>query len=184
MKYTDTNSPESKMLDAMYGSGFEYRWAIVNGLWVCRISGDPNAIYKLIDQAKAGMPPQVCSEMQKAMSFIPEAGSKDAVFTYNYLRLMKMMGAFTPMPFTMPDVPSKSNLVFAAKVDNGSFALDFALPKEHLSEMMMAFQMIMQQQQPKQQMQPKPEQLPPGATIEPVQQKTPGQPTPVAPSGK
>jgi hypothetical protein len=152
MKFTDTNSPEAKAMETMYGSGFEYRWAIVNGLWVCRISGDPNAIYKLIDEVKAGTPAQVCSEMQKAMSFIPEAGSKDAVFTYNYLRLMKMMGAFTPMPFTMPDVPSKSNLVFAAKVDNGSFALDFALPKEHLSEMMMAFQMIMQQNMQKQPM--------------------------------
>ena len=71
MKFTDTNSPEAKMLDAMYGSGFEYRWAIVNGLWVCRISGDPNAIYKLIDQVKAGTPAQVCSEMQKAIADYP-----------------------------------------------------------------------------------------------------------------
>ena len=179
MKFTDTNSPEAKAMEAMYGSGFEYRWAIVNGLWVCRISGDPNAIYKLIDQAKVGTSAQVCSEMQKAIAFIPEAGSKDAVFTYNYLRLMKMMGAFTPMPFTMPDVPSKSNLVFAAKVDNGSFALDFALPKEHLSEMMMAFQMIMQQQ-----MQQQPGQMNQGMQQRPSPQMPPGQPMPVAPSGK
>jgi hypothetical protein len=162
MKFTDTNSPEAKALEMMYGSGFEYRWAIVNGLWVCRISGDPNAIYKLIDQVKAGTPAQVCSEMQKAIAVIPDAGSKDAIVTYNYLRLMKAMQAFAPMPFTMPDVPSKSNLVFAAKVENGSFALDFALPKEHLSEMMMAFQMMMQQQM----------------------QTKPGQPMPVAPAGK
>lgn len=162
MKFTDTNSPEAKALEMMYGSGFEYCWAIVNGLWVCRISGDPNAIYKLIDQVKAGTPAQACSEMQKAMSIIPDAGSKDAIATYNYLRLMKAMQAFAPMPFTMPDMPSKSNLVFAAKVDNGSFALDFALPKEHLSEMMMAFQMMMQQQM----------------------QTKPGQPMPVAPAGK
>jgi hypothetical protein len=179
MKFTDTNSPEAKMMEAMYGGGFEYRWAIVNGLWVCRISGDPNAIYKLIDQVKAGTPAQVCSEMQKAMSFIPEAGSKDAVFTYNYLRLMKMMGTFTPMPFTMPDVPSKSNLVFAAKIDNGSFALDFALPKEHLSEMMMAFQMMMQQQVQKQ-----PGQMPQEMPMRSSPQMTPGQPMPVSPAGK
>jgi hypothetical protein len=146
MKFTDTNSPESKMMEAMYGSGFEYRWAIVNGLWVCRISNDPNAIYKLIDQVKAGPPVQICSEMQKAMSIIPEASSRDAIVTYNYLRLMKMMQVFGPMPFTMPDVPSKSNLVLAAKIYNGSLAIDFALPKEHLSEMMTAFQIITQQQ--------------------------------------
>jgi hypothetical protein len=162
MKFTDINSPQAKMLEAMYGSGFEYRWAIVNGLWVCRISSDPNAIYKLIDEVKAGTPAQVCSEMQKAIAVIPDADSKDAIVTYNYLRLMKMMSAMGTMPFTIPDVPSKSNLVFAAKVDNGSFALDFALPKEHLSEMMMAFQMIMQQQM----------------------QTKPGQPVPVSPAGK
>ncbi|MGA2323348.1 MAG: hypothetical protein ABSG22_05825 [Sedimentisphaerales bacterium] len=180
MKFADTNSPEGKMLEAMYGSGFEYRWAIVNGLWVCRISNDPNAIYKLIDQVKTGTPAQVCSEMQKAMSIIPDAGSKDAIVTYNYLRLMKMMQAFAPMPFTMPDVPSKSNLVFAAKVDNGSLAIDFALPKEHLSEMMMAFQMIMQQQ-----MQQQPGQMNQGMPQkQPTPQSTPGQPMPVAPSGK
>jgi len=178
MKFTDTNSPEAKALEMMYGSGFEYRWAIVNGLWVCRISGDPNSIYKLIDQVKAGTPAQACSEMQKAMLIIPDAGSKDAIVTYNYLRLMKMMQAFAPMPFTMPDIPSKSNLVFAAKIDNGSFALDFALPKEHLSEMMTAFMMIQQQQ-----MQKQPGQMPQGMPIQPSPM-TPGQPMPVAPSGK
>ena len=164
IKYTDTNAPEAKMIDAMYGSGFEYRWAIINGLWVCRISSDPNAICKLIDQVKAGAPAQACPEMQKAMSFIPDAGSKDAVFTYNYLRLMKMMQGF--MPVKMPDIQSKSNLVFAAKVDNGSFTLDFALPKEHLSEMMMAFQMMMQQQ------------------MQQNMQQQPGQPAPATPAGK
>ncbi len=179
MKYTDANAPETKVINAMYGSGFEYRWAIVNGLWVCSISGDPNAVCKLIDQVKAGPPSQVCSEMQKAIAVIPDASSKDAIITYNYLRLMKMMQAFAPMPFTMPDIPSKSNLVFAAKIDNGSLTIDFALPKEHLSEMMMAFQMIMQQQ-----MQQQPGQMNQGMPKQSSPQMTPGQPMPVAPSGK
>lgn len=180
MKYTDTNSPEAKMLDKMYGGGFEYRWAIVNSLWVCSISSDPNAVYKLIDEVKAGPPAQVCSEMQKAMAVIPDADSKDAIVTYNYLRLMKMMQALSPqLPFTMPDVPSKSNLVFAGKIDNGSVAIDFALPKEHLSEMMMAFQMMMQQQ-----MQQQPGQMNQGMPPKQPKQMTPDQPMPVAPSGK
>jgi hypothetical protein len=57
-----------------------------------------------------------------------------------------------PVQMQMPafNIPSKSNLVFAAKVENGSFALDAALPKEHLQEMMMAFQMMMQMQMQKQ----------------------------------
>ncbi|MGD0551877.1 MAG: hypothetical protein ABSB25_04415 [Sedimentisphaerales bacterium] len=178
MKFTDINSPEAKILETVYGSGFEYRWAIVNGLWVCRISGDPNAVCKLIDQVKAGPPAQVCSEMQKAMAVIPDAGSKDAMVTYNYLRLMKMVQAFAPMPFTMPDIPSKSNLVFAAKIDNGSLAIDFALTKEHLSEIMMAFQMMMQQ------MQQQPGQMNQGMPPKQPRQMPPGQPMPVAPSGK
>jgi len=179
MKYIDTNLPEAKMIDKMYGGGFEYRWAIVNGLFVCRISSDPNAVCKLIDEVKAGTPAQVCSEMQKAIAVIPDADSKDVIVTYNYLRLMKMMQAFAPMPFTMPDVPSKSNLVFAAKINNGSLAIDFALPKEHLSEMMMAFQMIMQQQ-----MQQQPGQMNQGMPKQSPRQMAPGQPMPVAPSGK
>ncbi|MGB7582994.1 MAG: hypothetical protein WBL85_11180 [Sedimentisphaerales bacterium] len=179
MKMADANLPEAKMIEAMYGGGFEYRWAIVNGLFVCRISNDPNAVCKLIDQVKAGTPAQVCSEMQKAMSVIPDADGKDAIVTYNYLRLMKMMQGFTPMPFTMPDVPSKSNLVFAAKIDNGSLAIDFALTKEHLSEMMMAFQMIMQQQ-----MQQQPGQMNQGMPPKQPRQMPPGQPMPVVPSGK
>lgn len=187
MKYTDANSPQGKVLDAMYGGGFEYRWAIVNGLLVCRISSDPNALYQLIDEVKAGSPAQVCSEMQKAMSFIPDADSKDAIVTYNYLRLIKMMQGLTPMPFTMPDVPSRSNLVFAVKIDNGSLTIDFALPKEHLSEMMTAFQMMMQQQtqQPGQPAQGMPMQPAPQRTPgQPAPKMMPAQPMPAAPSGK
>lgn len=146
MKFTDMNTPEAKMLDAMYGKGFDYRWAIVDGLFVCRISSDPNAIYKLIDRVKAGPPAQVCPEMQKALAVIPDADKSDVIFTYNYLRLFKMMSAMMPVPMPQMDIPSKSNLVFAAKADKGSITIDAALPKEHLQEMMMVFQMMMQMQ--------------------------------------
>ncbi|MGB2808029.1 MAG: hypothetical protein WBC22_09820, partial [Sedimentisphaerales bacterium] len=55
MKSTDPNLPQGQMIDAMYGDGFEYRWAIVDGLWVCTIGGDvDSAIRKLIDEVKAG----------------------------------------------------------------------------------------------------------------------------------
>jgi len=153
MKYTDSNSQQAMMLDQIYGSGFEYRWAIVNNLWVCRISKDPNALHQLIDQVKSN-PTQVCSEMQKAMTFIPDTSSQDVILTYNYLRILKVAQLFSPMPLNFPDMPSKSNLVFGAKIGNGSLAVDFALPKEHLAEMMTAFQMMMQQQM--QNMQQKP----------------------------
>jgi len=155
MGMVDGNSPESQMINKMYGSGMNYRWAIVNGLWVCKISGDPNAVYKLIDQAKAGPPAAMCSEMQKAMPLIPDANNMDFVATYNYLRLFKVIGTMMPVPMPSVDVATKSNLVFAAKLQNGSVTVDIAVPKEHLTEMMTMFQMMMMQQQmPRQQQQP------------------------------
>jgi hypothetical protein len=101
------------------------------------------------------------------MSALPDAGSEDAIITYNYLRIMKMTAGLVQMPFTMPDVPSKSNIVIGAKIANGSAAIDLALSKEHLQEMMTAFQMIMQQQMQHQIQQD----LPPGATVTPVNKK-------------
>jgi hypothetical protein len=145
MKFSDGNSPELQMVNNMYGQGINYRWAIVNGLWVCKISNDPNAVYELIDRVKAGPPPQMCAEMQKAMSLLPDADSKDFIATYNYLRLFKAMKITMPLPMPAIDVPTKSNLVFAAKLQNGTVTLDMALPKEHLAEIMTMFQMIMQQ---------------------------------------
>jgi hypothetical protein len=65
------------------------------------------------------------------------------------------------------DIPSKSNLVFAARVENGSFTLDAALPKEHLQEMMMAFQMMMQMQ-----MQQQMQQTPQGMPMQPMPPKS------------
>jgi hypothetical protein len=80
------------------------------------------------------------------MAIIPDSNNADVVATYNYLRLFKMMSPMMPAGMPKMDMPSKSNLVFAAKVRDGSVALDIALPKEHLSEMMMAFQMMQMQQ--------------------------------------
>jgi hypothetical protein len=152
MKFADTNLPEAKMLSAMYGPGFDYRWAIVNGMWVCRITSEPNAIYKLIDQVKAGPPAHLCLEMQKAMTIMPNADNADVFITYNYPRLLNMMTAMMPSAMPRMEIFSKSNLVFAAKVANGSATIDAALPKEHLQEMMMMFQMMMEQQMQQQQM--------------------------------
>ena len=145
MKFTDDNSPESQMLNAIYGKGFEYRWAIVNKIWVCRISSDTNAIYKLIDQVKTGTLPQICSEMQKAMALVPEADKDDFVATYNILRLMKYIQAFAPMPVAFPDVATRSNIVIAAKTGNDSFTIDIAAPKEHIVEISTAFQAMAKQ---------------------------------------
>ena len=45
-----------------------------------------------------------------------------------------------PMPFGKMDIATKSNIVFAGKAGNNRMTVDIALPKEHLMEIMAAFQ--------------------------------------------
>ena len=97
--------------------------------------------------------------MQKAMAVIPDADKADIIFTYNYLRLFKAMSAMMPVEMPQINIPSKSNLVFAARVEKGALGLDVAVPKEHLQEIMMMFQMMMQMQMQRQ-MQQAPQTMP------------------------
>ncbi len=146
MKWGDANSPQGKMLNALYGGGLDYRWTFVKDLWICAISSDLNTVRRLIDRVKAGPPPQICSEIQKAMALIPDSENADMLFTYNYLRFFDMMRAMAPVPMPKLNIPSKSNLVFAARLAKDSAAVDIALPKEHVLEVMTLIQMMMQQQ--------------------------------------
>lgn len=145
MKSTDANSPQGQMINAMYGGGFDYRWGMVDGLWVCTIGSDANsAIRELIDQVKAGGPKQMGDEMKTALTLLPEADKADFVVTYNFLRLFKIMTAMVPVPMPQVDITTKSNIAIASKADNGKMVVDIALPKEHLTEIVAAFQMMQQ----------------------------------------
>ena len=146
LKSTDPNLPQGQMIDMMYGDGFEYRWAIVDGLWVSAVGGDlDSAIRELIDEVKAGGPKQIAAEMKAALTLLPEAGRADFMGTYNFLRLFKMVGAMAggfmpvPMPVAQMDIPTRSNIVFAGKAGNGRMTVHVALPKEHLTEIVSAF---------------------------------------------
>jgi hypothetical protein len=148
MKSTEPNSPQGQMINALYGPGIDYRWATVDGLWVCAAGGDSDsAIRKLIDQVKAGEPRQMAGEVKAALALLPAADKADFVATYNVLRLLKMVWAFMPMAAAMPqmDIPTKSNMVFAGSVAGGKMTIDVALPKEHLMEIMGVFQKMQQQ---------------------------------------
>ena len=142
---TEPDTEQGRMMDAMYGGGFDYRWAIVNGLCVCVIGGDVDAgIRRLIDQVQAGGPEQMPAELEQAMGLLPDAGAAEVVGTYNLLRAMKMGFAMSPMPMPMPDMESKSNISFAAKGGDGTLSIDIAVPKEHLSEVVSAGMMMQQ----------------------------------------
>lgn len=149
IKSTEPNSPQGQMINALYGPGIDYRWATVDGLWVCAAGGDVDAgISKLIDQIKAGGPKEMAGEVKAALALLPAAHKADFVATYNVLRSLKMIWAFMPMAAAMPqiDVPTKSNMVFAGSVAGGKVTIDVALPKEHLMEIMGVFQKMQQQQ--------------------------------------
>jgi hypothetical protein len=147
MKSTDTASPQAQMLNAMYGAGFDYRWATVNGLCLLTIGGNADSsIRNLIDRVKTG-PTQIESEMKSALEMLPEPQNADFVVTYNILRWFKIVGSMTVMPVPIPkmDIPTKSNIVFAGRTGSGKMTVDIALPKTHLTEIMTAFIMMQQQ---------------------------------------
>jgi general secretion pathway protein G len=147
MRSTDPNLPQGQMIDAMYGGGIEYRLAIADGLFVSTIGGDvDSAIRKLIDEVKAGGPKQMAAEMKAALALLPEADTADFMGTYNFLRLFSTMGAMggafmpVPTPIAQMDIATRSNIAFAGKASNGRMTVDIALPKEHLTEIVRAFQ--------------------------------------------
>ena len=147
MKSIEPNLPQGQMINAMYGDGFEYRWAMVEGLWVCAVGGEvDSAVRKLIDEAKSGGPKQTAGEMKAALALLSEADKADFMGTYNILRSFQMLGAMSgafmpvPMPFAKMDIATKSNIAFAGKAGNNRMTVEIALPKEHLTEMISGFQ--------------------------------------------
>jgi hypothetical protein len=151
MKVKDTNSPEGQMIQAMYGDGFDYRYAYVDGLYLMAIGGEPDAaIKKMIDSVKAGTEKKIGGEMAAAMALLGGAEDADFVGTINYIRLLGMVMGFVPMPMPIPfgQIPTKSNIAFAGNIGNGKLVVDVAVPKEHIMEFVAGMQMLMQPQQP------------------------------------
>ncbi len=186
----DATSPEAQIINAMYAGGFDYRWAITDGLWLCSIG--PNAdqtLHNLIDTALAGGPTEVPSEVTDALALVGDAQDADIFFTYNQVQAMNL--GMRMLPMTMPaaanmpkltpvSVPTKSSFVFAGTAQNGSFTLDAAVPKQHLVEIMTAVQAMMMQNMQQMQMM----QQPPGQTPMPMPNETPlpAMPTPPSPN--
>jgi len=146
MKVTDTNSPQAQMITTMYGEGFDYRWGIADGLFVCAVSGDVDStIHELIDQVKAGSPKQVGAEMKAALSLLPQANKADFVLTFNVLRFFNMVTSMVPIPIPpLLDAQTKSNIVIAGSAADSRMVVNIAVPKQHLTEIMATF-MAMQQ---------------------------------------
>ncbi len=110
-----------------------------------KLVADSAGIRELIDKIKAREPGQMGSEMSAILALLPEAGEADFVGTYNLMNLFKMATAMAPMPLPQMDIATKSNIAFAGRVGNGQMTFEIALPKEHLAEVVTAFQMTQQQ---------------------------------------
>ena len=143
MKSTDANSPQAQMITSMYGDGFDYRWGMTDGLFVCAVSGDVNStIRELIDQVKTDSPKQIGAEMKTALSLLPEANKADFVVTFNALRLFNLATSMVPIPIPPMDIQTRNNIVIAGRAADGGMVVNIAVPKQHLIEIMSAFMMM------------------------------------------
>jgi len=148
-KMGDEKSPQSQMIQKIWGDGLNYRWAFVDGYCVYSIGGDADkAIRRLIDQVRAGGPKKIGSEMKAALEAIPNSGQADAVGTINYVRLLNLAFRFMSTgDASMPqfDVPSRSNIAFSGLTAGGKTTLQLVLPKKHLLELKAVIEKIEQQ---------------------------------------
>jgi hypothetical protein len=135
---TDPDSQEAQIIEKMYGDGFEYRWAIVDGLCVEAIAGDVEAAIKqLIDEVKAGGSSEPASDIKQAVAMLGD-GSDDFFGTFNVVRMLKMMSVTPSFPVKDISVQSNSNIAFGGKIGNGKILFKVAVPKAHITEVMTA----------------------------------------------
>ena len=133
-KASDPNSPEAQIIEKMYGEGFEYRWATVDGLCVEAIAGDvETAIKQLIDEVKAGGASEAATDIKQAVTMLGDGGD-DFFGTFNVIRMLKMMSVMPSFPIPDISVESKSNIAFGGKIGDGKVVLKVAVPKAHISE--------------------------------------------------
>lgn len=134
----DPNSQQAQIIEKMYGGGFEYRWAVVDGLCVEAIAGDvEEAVKQLIDEVKAGGSTEPASEVMQAITMLGD-GADDFFGTFNVVRLLKMISAMPESPIKNVSVESTSNIAFGGKVGNGKVTIKIAVPKAHITEIMTA----------------------------------------------
>lgn len=142
-----------KMIKAMYGDGFDYRFAVIKGKCLATFGDNSETgIKAMIDEAKAGKAKTIGSEAKAAMALLPGAEKMDFVATYNYVRALAVAGP--AMLAVMPgaaapkiNVETKSNLVFAGTTGKGAAMVDIVVPKAHVLEIKTALEQMMQQMQ-------------------------------------
>lgn len=89
----------------------------------------------LYDSLGAKSPAQMGAELATVQALLPKASQADVVGTYDLMQLGALSDILPiPIEFPAPTSPSKSAIAYAIKVDSGSLAVDLAVPKEHVVE--------------------------------------------------
>lgn len=155
LKFKAGDDEMAKVIDAMYGEGFDYRWAIVDGLALVAVSPDVDAkIKSLIDEAKAG-DKKIGKQTEEALAMLPAAQNADFVGTINYVRMIQWgLGFASKIDPKVPqfpdiDVSSESNIAFSAKIRRGKIHKDIVIPKKHLMEIKTVIEKISSGEQKK-----------------------------------
>jgi len=95
---------------------------------------------KLFDSVGAKAPGLMGSadqlDLRVVSALIPQAAQADAVGRFDLMQLIGMVAAASPVPLPVPDVnvPSRSRVAYAITADAGRMAVDIAVPKEHIIE--------------------------------------------------
>ncbi len=144
----EDDSPQGQMIKRMWGGdGLQYRWAVVNDKCVYTIGPDAETdAHKLIDRVKAGVDTGICAEMKAAMEAIPQGAQVEAVGTLNYVRVLNTFVSMMPLPNgkQLPElnIPTKSNIAFAAGTAEKVPMAWIVLPKQHIIEIKSAFEAL------------------------------------------
>jgi len=99
---------------------------------------------QLFDKIGAKEPSQAGPELSAITALLPTAQQADYVGTFNLMNVFGLAAAFSPIPLPELDVEAKSSIAYAVTADAGKMAVDIALPKEHLTEIVAALKMMEQ----------------------------------------
>ncbi|MBW8002302.1 MAG: hypothetical protein FVQ80_09825 [Planctomycetes bacterium] len=142
MKSLDSTNPQAQMIDALYKGGFNYRWAVVDGIYVCALGGKAGRdLEGMIDLVRDGGPKGIAPGVRSTISLVDYKGA-EFVGTFNYLKqiqavLSAMRESGNPMPMPIPEIDTISEsagIAFAGRGGDGEIIINVALPKNHLAE--------------------------------------------------
>lgn len=118
------------------------------------LTADSELMVGLMEAFDAKKPRDAGDSLKAISALIPKARRADFVGTYNLAEAFNTASAISPVPMPQITVETKSGVAYAARFYKNKLAVDAVLPKEHLTEIIVAVQAaqqnMMSQQSPMQ----------------------------------